>query len=334
MKQIVVVLCALAMCACRTEKGNVERFRNTSLSGPVFGTGYSVVYDSNIDFTRQLDSIFDVINQSMSTYIPTSEVSKLNRNETYTLDAHFENVFQASKLIFESTKGAFDPTIGDVVNAWSFGADKNKFLTDSATIDSIMRFVGFNKVHLSNGKLEKQPKTYLEFNAIAKGYGVDVVALFLESYNIENYLVNIGGEIRVKGINMDKNKPWTVGLDQPRFDGLQDPDDYVLAVELNNEAMATSGTYRKFKVDNKGNRYAHIMDTKSGYPSKTNILSVSVIAPSCMIADGYATAFQAMGIEKVKALLKSHPELKVFFIFENEQNELETLSLNNFAKNE
>ena len=333
MKNIsVLVLCALVILACKPDKNKVENFKNTSLSGPVFGTGYSVVYDSDIDFTIELDSLFDVINQSMSTYIPTSEISKLNRNESYILDAHFENVFNASKLIYEATDGAFDPTIGDVVNAWSFGADKNKFLTDSTTIDSIMKFVGFNKVHLTHNKIEKQSKTYLEFNAIAKGYGVDVVALFLESYNIKNYLVNIGGEIRVSGINIEKNKPWTVGLDQPRFDGLQNPDDYVLAVELNNQAMATSGTYRKFKIDNTGNRYAHIMDTKTGYPSKTNILSVSVIAESCMIADGYATAFQAMGIEKVTAFLKSHPELKVFFVFENDQNEFETLSLNNFSE--
>lgn len=333
MKHIVfVVLCALALLACKTEKGKVENYKNTSLTGPVFGTGYSIVYDSDIDFTKQLDSLFGVINQSMSTYIPTSEISKLNRNESYTIDTHFEHVFDASKLIFEATNGAFDPTIGDVVNAWSFGADKNKFLTDSTTIDSIMKFVGFHKVHLSNGKMDKQSKTYLEFNAIAKGYGVDVVGLFLESYNIKNYLVNIGGEIRASGINTDKNKPWIVGLDQPRFDGLQNSDDYVLAVELNNESMATSGTYRKFKIDNNGNRYAHIMDTKTGYPSKTNILSVSVIAENCMIADGYATAFQAMGIEKVTAFLKYHPELKVFFIFENEQNEFETLNLNNFSK--
>ena len=333
MKNIsVLVLCALVILACKSDKNKVENHYNTSLSGPVFGTGYSVVYDSDIDFTIQLDSLFDVINQSMSTYIPTSEISKLNRNESYILDTHFENVFNASKLIYEVTDGAFDPTIGDVVNAWSFGADKNKFLTDSTTIDSIMKFVGFHKVRLTNSKIEKQSKTYIEFNAIAKGYGVDMVALFLESYNIKNYLVNIGGEIRVSGINIEKNKPWTVGLDQPRFDGLQNPDDYVLAVELKNEAMATSGTYRKFKIDNNGKRYAHIMDTKTGYPSKTNILSVSVIAESCMIADGYATAFQAMGIEKVTACLKSHPELKVFFIFENEQNEFETLDLNNFSK--
>ena len=142
MKNIsVLVLCALVILACKPDKNKVENFKNTSLSGPVFGTGYSVVYDSDIDFTIQLDSLFDVINLSMSTYIPTSEISKLNRNESYILDTHFENVFNASKLIYEATDGAFDPTIGDVVNAWSFGADKNKFLTDSTTIDSIMKFI-------------------------------------------------------------------------------------------------------------------------------------------------------------------------------------------------
>ena len=147
---------------------------------------------------------------------------------------------------------------------------------------------------------------------------------------IENYLVEIGGEIRVKGKNIAKDTPWRVGLDEPRFDGGQS---VYKAISLKNEAMATSGTYRKFKVDDNGNRYAHIIDTETGYPTKTNILSVSVIAENCMTADAYATAFQAMGIDKLTQFLKSHPELKVFVIFENANQELETLNLNDFPEN-
>jgi thiamine biosynthesis lipoprotein len=269
----------------------------------------------------------------MSTYIPDSEISKFNNNESFRFDQHFQKVLFASKKIFKETYGVFDPTIGDVVNAWSFGADKNKFLTDSITIDSLMRFVGLDKIELVGDyarTLHKQhPNTYLEFNAIAKGYGVDVIGEFLESKNVKNYLVEIGGEIRARGKNIEKEASWRVGLDEPRFDGGQS---VYKAISLMDEAMATSGTYRKFKTDENGNRYTHIIDTKTGYPSKTNILSVSVIAEDCMTADGYATAFQAMGIEKVTEFSKSHPELKVFLIFENEMKEFETLSLNNFPE--
>ncbi len=331
MKKIVICLLVfVTVISCKKQQDKkVKTFENTNLSGIVFGTSYSAVYDSEIDYTKQFDSLFDAINSSLSTYIPNSDISKLNRNEYVTIDAHFEVVFLKSKEIYKATKGVFDPTIGDVVNAWSFGADKNKFLTDSATIENLMTSVGFNKVMLIDGKIAKQPKTYLEFNAIAKGYGVDVISEFLESKNINNYLVEIGGEIRVSGENKEKHKPWRVGLDEPRFDGGQS---VFKAVNLKDEAMATSGTYRKFKVDDNGNKYAHIINTKTGYPTKTNVLSVSVIAKDCMTADGYATAFQAMGVEGVKTFLQNHPELKVFLIFENENKALETLSLNGFPE--
>ncbi len=194
-----------------------------------------------------------------------------------------------------------------------------------------MLSVGLNKVKLVGNTIVKPQGTYIDFNAIAKGYGVDVIGAFLESKNIKNYLVEIGGEIRSRGINKEKNAPWKVGIEMPHFDGEQS---ILEAIEIRDEAMATSGTYRKFKIDENGNRYAHIIDAKTGYPSKTNILSISVIAENCMIADGYATAFKAMGIEKVKAFLKTHPELKVFFIFENDKNEFETLALNGFPKSE
>ncbi|PQV51115.1 thiamine biosynthesis lipoprotein [Jejuia pallidilutea] len=329
-KLSIVIVLLIVVFSCKQKlKSPVEAPENTKLSGAVFGTSYSVIYDSKINYTTQFDSLFSVINASLSTYIPNSDISKLNRNEPVKVDAHFKNVFRTSKNIYNATNGVFDPTIGDVVNAWSFGAETNKFLTNSATIDSLMQFVGFNKVELKGDKIIKPANTYLEFNAIAKGYGVDVIGKFLESKNVENYLVEIGGELRVSGKNMEKNAPWRVGLDEPRFDGGQS---VYKAISLKDEAMATSGTYRKFKVDEKGNKYAHIINTKTGYPTKTNILSVSVIANDCMVADGYATAFQAMGIEKVSAFLTQHPELKVFFIFENDNNELETLSLNGFPE--
>ncbi|MFC5196436.1 FAD:protein FMN transferase [Bizionia hallyeonensis] len=303
---------------------------NTKLSGPVFGTMYSVIYDSEVNYQPQFDSLFAVINSSMSTYISDSDISKLNRNETVSVDDHFLNVFNNAKTIYHATNGAFDPTIGAVVNAWDFGPEGKIMALDSLKIDSLMLGVGFNKVSIKNNTIIKPASTFIDFNAIAKGYGVDVIGLFLESKNVKNYLVEIGGEIRTRGTNIEKQSSWKVGVEMPHFDGEQS---ILNAISLKNESMATSGTYRKFKIDDQGNRYSHIIDTKTGYPSKTNLLSISVIAENCMIADAYATAFKAMGIEKVEEFLKAHPELKVFLIFENDLNEFETVSINGFPEN-
>ncbi len=310
-----------------------EVVENTKISGSVFGTTYSVLYHSvnNNGYGKQFDSIFYVINKSMSTYQTNSIISKVNRNEAVALDGHFIKVFDASKTIHQLTKGVFDPTIGVLVNAWDFGPEGDVKNLDSLKIKALMESVDLNKVKRFEDRLIKENQnTYLDFNAIAKGYAVDVIAEFLEKNNIANYLVEIGGEVRAKGSNIEKQKDWKIGVEDPNFDGTQS---ILKAISLRDAAMATSGTYRKFKVDTLGNRYAHIIDTKTGYPSKTNVLSVSVIANDCMIADAYATAFKAMGIENVELFLKEHPELKVFLIFENDQNELETLSLNNFPEN-
>ena len=304
--------------------------KNTKIAGQVFGTSYSVIYNSEVNYEKQFDSLFYVINKSMSTYMPNSDISKINRNEDVNVDIHFKNVFQTSKEVYRFTEGAFDPTIGAVVNAWDFGPEGKIENLDSLKINELMKYVGLNRVGLVNWNIEKHPDVKLDFNAIAKGYGVDVIADFLEDKNIDNYLVEIGGEIRCKGINQVKQKEWKVGIETPRFDGQQS---LLKAITLKDEAMATSGTYRKFKVDSLGNRYAHIIDAKTGYPSKTNLLSVSVIAKNCMMADAYATAFKTMGIDKVKTFLQKHSELKVFLIFENDKGELETLSLNGFPKN-
>ena len=302
---------------------------NTKLSGSVFGTSYSVIYDSDVKYQKEIDSLFAVINKSMSTYIADSDISRLNRNETVSVDNHFLNVFNTSNTIYKATNGAFDPTIGAVVNAWDFGPKGKIVALDSLKIDSLMQDVGFNKVSIKNNTILKPVTTFIDFNAIAKGYGVDVIGLFLEQKQIKNYLVEIGGEIRTRGNNVVKQSNWKVGVEMPHFDGEQS---ILKAISLQNEAMATSGTYRKFKIDDEGNRYSHIIDTKTGYPSKTNLLSISVIAQNCMTADAYATAFKAMGIEKIQEFLKTHPELKVFLIFENDKRELETKGFNGFPE--
>jgi len=319
---VISIICVLFSCK--------EEPKNTKLAGTVFGTSYSIIYDSDVNYETKIDSLFYMINKSMSTYQANSDISKLNRNESFEIDEHFKKVYDASKEIFGQTEGAFDPSIGNVVNAWKFGAEHTIDVIDSLKIDSLMQYVGYDKTYRHENTIRKSnPNVYIEFNAIAKGYAVDVIGEFLESQKVNNYLIEIGGEIRVKGINSEKQSNWKVGVEEPNFEGKQS---ILKAITLQDEAMATSGTYRKFKVDENGNRYAHIIDAETGYPSKTNLLSISVIANDCMTADAYATAFKSMGIDKVKTFLKSHPELKVFLIFENDNKELETLALNGFPE--
>ena len=322
MKKILLLTIVLFV-SCKKE------IKNIKLTGLVFGTTYNIIYQGETNYEKEFDSLFYVVNKSMSTYQPNSIISKLNRNEIEEVDGHFVRVFEASKKIFEETNGAFDPTIGAIVNAWDFGSERKVENLDSLKIDSLMVSVGFDKVKRVHNNILKPQGTFIDFNAIAKGYGVDVIADFLQAENISNYLVEIGGEIRAKGINREKKTPWKVGVEMPRFDGTQS---ILKAITLQNKAMATSGTYRNFKFDENGNRYAHIINAKTGYPSKTNLLSISVIAEHCMEADAYATAFKAMGNEKVKMFLKSHLELQVFLIFENDKGDLETLSLNGFPE--
>lgn len=324
MRNSSIVLIVLLLTSCKEEP------KNTKLAGAIFGTNYSVIYDSGINYETEFDSLFNIINKSLSTYQKNSDISKLNRNESFEIDEHFVKVYDVSKEIYGKTQGAFDPTIGNLVNAWNFGSEKITKVVDSLKIDSLMQYVGYYKTYRLNNTIKKlNPNVYLEFNAIAKGYAVDVIGNYLESKNINNYLVEIGGEIRVKGVNPEKLTHWKVGIEEPNFEEKQV---ILKAITLKDEAMATSGTYRKFKLDENGKRYAHIIDTETGYPSKTNLLSVSVIAKDCMTADAYATGFKAMGIEKVKTFLKLHPEFKVFLIFENENQEFETLSLNGFPE--
>lgn len=327
MKKYILVFLIFSVClSCQKQPQLLK------VSGPVFGTSYSVQYYDvdGVSYTQQFDSLFTVINTSMSNYQSDSDISKLNRNEVIEVDNHFKTVFKGAKQIYRETEGVFDPTIGQLVNGWNFGSETSKTALDSIKVDSLMRFVGLNRVGLVNNTIKKPVASFIDFNAIAKGYGVDVIADFLESKKINNYLVDIGGELRAKGINLNKNKGWTVGIENPNFDGSQS---YNKTLVLEDKAMATSGTYRKFKIDKFGNKYAHIINTKTGYPSKTNILSVSVIADNCMMADGYATAFQAMGIKKVDNFMAKHPELQAYLIFENDKNQLETLVFNGFKTN-
>jgi len=329
MKKILVLLLLLCFIAC-----NKTTFPNYSkLEGFALGTTFHITYQNIIPVKQtQIDSLLYLVNKSLSTYIPNSDISKINKGDTTVLvDAMFLEVFNKSKQVYKQSNGAFDPTIGALVNAWGFGPENKLNNIKPQQVDSLLHFVGFEKVHIKNAKVDKPMQTYLDFNATAKGYAVDIIGRFLETKKIYNYMVEIGGEIRARGKNQ-KNNFWKIAIEKPNFDGSTRSIQTV--IELNNEAIATSGNYRKFKINTAtGEKYAHTINPKTGYPSKSNLLSASVIAAlDCADVDAYATAFMAMGFEKSKLFLEKYPHLKAFLIYSDEQGVIKTFASTNLKE--
>ena len=286
------------------------------LEGLIFGTVYHISYQPTTKQSLQssIDSLFVLVNKSLSTYLPSSDISKINSGyTTIVVDDFFVEVFEKSKRIHKTTEGYFDPTVGSLVNAWGFGPKHEKKTLDSAEVAAFMNYVGLDKVQLRNNKVLKQnQKTYLDFNSIAKGYGIDVIARFLESKQIVDYLVEIGGEIRARGTN-EKGSYWKVAIEKPNTDGSQS---FQKIIELKNQSMATSGNYRKFRMSKDGKKYVHTVNPKTGFATESDVLSASVIANlDCADVDAYATAFMAMGFEKAKKIVTKQNQLKVFFIY-------------------
>jgi thiamine biosynthesis lipoprotein len=336
MRFILIILVSIGIFSCKKEP---EKFKEPiQIAGSAFGTTFHITYYDTLqrDFTKQIDSLFYLVNKSMSTYLPTSDISKINQGDTsIVVDAYFAEVFKKSRKIYEETNGIFDPTIGVLVNAWGFGPASSSEKPDSLMVKQLLKnLVGFDNVQLKNNKIVKtNDSIYFDFNAIAKGYAGDVVGRYFEAKQLDNYLIEIGGEIRARGIHEKKNTPWRVGIENPNFDGSRS---YRKIIFLKDKAMATSGSYRKFKIDSvTGKKYAHIINAKTGFPSKTNLLSVSVISTLDLAdVDGYATAFMAMSLEEVKEFLKQRQELDVFIIYSDVEGNLKTFTdFNNEAVN-
>jgi FAD:protein FMN transferase len=305
-------------------------------NGEALGTTYMVRFytDNEFDFENVMDSLVDVINSSMSTYITKSDISRINRGENeIQVDDHFVKVFSASKKIFKETKGYFDPTVGVLVNAYGFGPGETINELDGTTLDSLKQFIGLDKIKLEEGNIivKQHPSVYLDFNAIAKGYTIDVIAEYLESKNVENYLIELGGELRAKGKNLENDAAWIVGIDDPEQ---EDGERKLKAkVKLLNAAMATSGNYRKFRTDSvTGRRYVHTINPLTGKAEKSNLLSASVIADNCMMADGYATAFMALGLEKTRNLLKDLEGVEAYILYSTVNGEMKIYSTPGFKK--
>jgi thiamine biosynthesis lipoprotein len=307
-----------------------------SFEGKTMGTYYKVTYAINNTKVEQeeIDQLLVDINKEVSTYIDTSTISKFNKaEEQLVLDAsnlyssldkkisgHFMANFMAAKEIFQQSKGYFDPTVMPLVNYWGFGYTEKKPVEaiDSIIIDSLLKFVGFQKVTMTAVEpytiKKERAGVQLDFSAIAKGYAVDVIAKLLESYDVEHYLVDIGGELRAKGQNANA-KTWTVGINVPKEDA--GTTELQTAIPLKNLSIATSGNYRNFYEVN-GQKFSHTINPNTGFPERSRLLSASVFTEDCMVADAFATAFMTMGLEKAYEMANTSNELEAYFIYGKE----------------
>ncbi len=317
---IVAATVAAAVTALSGCTGNTNTFQ--SETGFIFGTVYNVKYQHpeslKDDITRELQ-LFD---GSLSMFNDTSTISRVNRNEDIRTDTLFSNVIRRSLEISQATDGCFDITVAPLVNIWGFGF-KQDVEPDSATIDSLMQMVGYDKIQLTpDGRVLKQdPRTMLDCSAIAKGYAVDIIASLLRRKGISNYMVDIGGEVDVAGHNPD-GEVWHIGINKPQDDSLSVNSELQTILAVSGVGIATSGNYRNFYYKG-GRKYAHTIDPHTGYPVQHSILSATVIASDCMSADAYATSFMVMGLDKAREFLSRHSGIDAYLIYSGDNGEYE-----------
>ena len=324
---ILVIICP-ALLHCQT----VRTTQPVKFNGEAQGTYYVVTYFDKQDrnFQVEIDSLFKRFDSSVSVYMPASIISRINNNDnTVSTDRVFNMVFNKSMEISANTGGAFDITVGPLVNAWGFGFT-SRIKVDQHGIDSLLPLVNYKAVHLIGNKVYKDnPGIKLDFNAIAQGFSTDEIGEFLLSKGIENFLIDVGGEILGRG-KKTNGSFWNVGVEKPSADA-DDSRTLKAVVKLQNMALSTSGNYRKYFEEN-GVRYSHTINPKTGFPVKHSLLSVSVLASDCMTADAYATAFMVMGVEKGKEYLKKHPKIDVYFIYAAPDGSMKTFYTKGFEK--
>ena len=299
-----------------------KSYNTYSYSGYALGTEFTIIYNSEKPLKNLesiTDSIFFDLNKSLSTYISSSDISKINNGyDLVEVDDNFIKVFNKSKSIWKHTMGYFDPTAGILANAYGLGP--NTVPKYSVNVDSIMNYIGFDKVLLNNRIVKLNKGMYLDFNAIAKGYCVDLLSKVLKENNIKNHLIEIGGEMYASGTNNITNTSWKVGISDPLK-----PDYTKQKLFLKNSALASSGNYRKFLIDPEtGDKIVHTINPNTGSADETNILASSVIAENCMTADAYATAFMAMPLEKSMDLINADDSLDGMIIYFDSNNEIQT----------
>lgn len=284
--------------------------------GTIFGTTYNVTYQYEGDLQPEVVARLNEVDDALSMFNVQSIISLINTNQDVAPNKMFLDVFRLSQQISKDTDGAFDITVAPLVNAWGFGFSHGQ-APDRKSIDSLRAFVGYQKVSYNGLRIVKQDqRTMLDCSAIAKGYGVDVVAQMLAAKGVENYMVEIGGEVITRGLNPDR-VPWRIGVTKPSDNAPASGNELQTVLNVTDKAMATSGNYRNFYYKD-GHKYAHTIDPKTGEPVQHNILSATVLADSCARADAYATAFMVLGLDEAKKVLKRNPDLMAYLIYDKD----------------
>ncbi|MEI8202346.1 MAG: FAD:protein FMN transferase [Bacteroidota bacterium] len=293
------------------------------ISGEAQGTTYHISYfDTNHrNFKPQIEDLLSAVSKSISTYDSTSIISRVNNNDsTVVLDEYFLESFNTCMAVSKATDGAFDATVGPLVIGWGFSF-KKKAKMDSTMVDSILKFVGYQLVEIKDGKvIKKDKRVRLDFNSVGQGYTVDLVSKLLESNNISNYIVEIGGEVYAKG-HKPNGDHWKVGIEKP-IDNPNGDNPLKAIVKLENKALNTSGTYRKFYIEN-GVKYSHEINPKTGYPARNTLLSATLLADDCKTSGVFATSFMVMGLDRAIKFLSEHHELAAYLIYTNEKGEFQ-----------
>ena len=298
--------------------------------GLIFGTVYTMTYQYPEDLKVEIEQELKRFDASLSPFNDSSVISRVNRNEDIITDTLFENVFNRSMEISEETNGAFDITIAPLANAWGFGFKKGEWPNEQM-IDSLLELTNYKHVALKEGKVVKEdPRIMISCSAIAKGYAVDVLAQFLQRKGIKNYMVDIGGELALKGVN-PKKESWRIGINKPIDDSLSVNQELQMILQLTDLGVATSGNYRNYYYKD-GKKYAHTIDPRTGYPVQHSILSATVVAQDCMTADALATAFMVMGQEEAEAFANAHPTIGACFIYSDDNGKFNTYITENMKK--
>ncbi|PKP22232.1 MAG: thiamine biosynthesis protein ApbE [Bacteroidetes bacterium HGW-Bacteroidetes-21] len=302
-----------------------------TISGFTQGTTYQIKFSEDAQINQaETDSILSLVDETFSVYNTNSIITKINENKEVGLNEPFIDLFKLSQRITKTTNNYFNLAVRPLVTYWGFGPEKRTEF-DSTAVDSILQFCDFNLFQLQDNKIvKKDPRSQLDVNAIAQGYSVDMVVNYLELMKIENYLVEIGGEVRAKGINA-KGQPWQVGIDKPVEGSDESNRELQAIVSVSDFSLATSGSYRKF-VEKDGVKYSHTINPNSGYPSHHNLLSVTITAPECGEADAVATAIMAMGMDKGKEFMQENTQYEAYFIFSDEKGNYQTWMTKGFGK--
>jgi len=301
--------------------------------GEAQGTTWSATYEQpeGIDLQKKIEKRLHEFDLSLSTYVPQSIISRINKNDsTVRTDADFDEMFNVAMEVSKRTNGAFDITVGPLVKAWGFGFGSSE-PSKIPDVSKLLPYVGYHKVKLIHHKVIKSdPGIILDSNALAQGQSSDIIGKMLEENGCKNYMVDIGGEVVVKGVN-NKGIKWQIGIDKPIDDPTNTIDEIQTIISITNCGLTTSGNYRKFYYLN-GKKYAHEIDPRNGYPVVHNLLSATVVAPTCILADAYATAFMVIGVDSTLKVCKSIPGMDCYLIYTDKDGKNQVVYTEGFKK--